>query len=164
MTEKKEVKDRYWMLRQTHGRNKLYETPELLMERCLDYFEWVESNPLQEAKLVSFQGDSTLESIPKMRAMTISALCSHLGMSVDTWDLYRKREDFIGVCAAVEQIIYNQKFEGASADMLNASIIARELGLMDKTQIDHKSTDGSMSPTKTVRELTDNELKEIIGS
>jgi hypothetical protein len=32
----------------------------------------------------------------------------------------------------VEEIIRTQKFEGASADLLNPNIIARDLGLADK--------------------------------
>jgi len=41
-------------------------------------------------------------------------------------------------------VIYRQKFEGASADMLNPNIIARDLGLADKKDL--SSTDKSMSP------------------
>ena len=39
----------------------------------------------------------------------------------------------------------NQKFMGAAADLLNANIISRDLGLADKK--DHTSSDGSMTPS-----------------
>ena len=41
-----------------------------------------------------------------------------------------------------EEIIYNQKFTGAAADLLNPNIIARELGLADKQQNEHTGVDG----------------------
>ena len=45
---------------------------------------------------------------------------------------YKNNPDFLGVVKEVEEIIYNQKFTGAAADLLNSNIIARELGLADK--------------------------------
>jgi hypothetical protein len=41
-------------------------------------------------------------------------------------------------------VIYEQKFTGAAADLLNPNIIARDLGLADKQ--DHQSSDGTMTP------------------
>ena len=38
----------------------------------------------------------------------------------------------------IKRVIFTQKFEGASAGLLNSSIIARELGLADKKEIDAK--------------------------
>ena len=78
----------------------------------------------------------TQESIPKMRAMTIDGLCLFLDISVDTWKLYTDREDFIGVTRKAENVIRSQKFSGAAADLLNANIIARDLGLTDKKDIE----------------------------
>ncbi|WP_290688531.1 terminase small subunit [Haematobacter sp. UBA3484] len=43
--------------------------------------------------------------------------------------------DLSEVITRVEQIIRTQKFEGAAADLLNPNIIARELGLADKTEM-----------------------------
>lgn len=52
-----------------------------------------------------------------------------------TWAEYTKREDFQYITSQVEEIIRTQKFEGASADLLNANLIARELGLADKPEL-----------------------------
>ncbi len=41
--------------------------------------------------------------------------------------------EFSEVITRVEQIIYIQKFEGATVNAFNANIISRELGLADKT-------------------------------
>lgn len=88
-----------------------------------------------EDKIISFQGVATHVPVAKMRAMTVSGLCIYLDIGRRTWDEYRSRQDFLPVCEQVEQIIRNQKFTGAAADLLNASIIARDLGLAEKQEL-----------------------------
>lgn len=114
------------------GRPPSFSSPEDLGRQCDDYLNWVEANPLYEAKLVSFQGVSTIEQLPKMRAMTIDGLCVYVGISVDTWANYRKKPNFLAVVTRVEAIMRTQKFTGAAAELLNPSIIAYDLGLKRK--------------------------------
>lgn len=130
--------NRFWEARAKHGRPALYDDPEKLWADCLEYFQWVEENPLPASESVKFQGAGTTMTVPKMRAMTIQGLCNFLQIVMSTWQEYRKKDNFSAVCTRVEQLIYQQKIEGASADMLNASIIARELGLVDKSELTGK--------------------------
>lgn len=150
----------FWMARSTHGRKPIFKSPAQLWDGCLQYFEWVEENPLQEQKAFHAAGHITKTNIDKMRAMTIQGLCIFLGISEDTWLNYKKKrgEDFLGICKDVESIIYNQKLTGASADLLNASIIARHLGLKDHTDV--SSEDGSMSPSEST--LTKKQALELL--
>ena len=131
------IGNRFWEMRSTHGRNPIFKDSEQLWKACLEYFEWVEKNPLQEEKAFSFQGAVHYASINKMRAMTINGLCIFLDITQETWSNYRKKNDFIVVISQAEDIIRDQKFTGASADLLNANIIARDLGLKDMTSVDH---------------------------
>ena len=140
--------NRFWEARSSHGRKPKFSDPEVLWDACLEYFKWVEDNPLIEVKPFAFQGVVTLEEIPKMRAMTIGALCMFLDIERITWADYRSKEGFSSVCLRAEEAIYQQKFTGASAEMLNPAIIARDLGLADKKDL--TSSDKSMSPPKTV--------------
>ena len=39
------------------------------------------------------------------------------------------------VITRIRETAYNQKFTGAAADLLNANIIARDLGLSDKKEM-----------------------------
>jgi len=55
-----------------------------------------------------------------------------LGISHATWHRYRQRPDFIDMMNCVESIIRTQKFEGAAASLLNASIIAKDLRLGER--------------------------------
>lgn len=132
--------NRFWEARSSHGRDRIFQTPEILWEACVEYFEWVEANPLEGAKVTHFQGKPVKLKEPKLRAMTLNGLWLFLGVNRKTWDLYREREDFIPVIDTVEAAIYEQKFTGAAADLLNANIISRELGLADKQE--HTGKDG----------------------
>jgi len=135
----------FWKRRTTHGRSKIFATPEILYAACLEYFEDTDKNPLYECKSYMYQGEIIHDFVPKMRAMTISGLCIFLGVGKDAWADYRKNPDFSAVCESVEEAIRTQKLQGAAADMLNASIIAREIGLADKSAIDH-TTNGKDMP------------------
>jgi len=126
----------FWRARSTHGRQPIFKTPDDLWTACEEYFEWVENNPLIEVRPFAYQGDVTMAEVPKMRAMTISGLCIFLDVARKTWDEYRGRKDYLPVVTRVEEIISAQKFEGAAADLLNANIIARDLGLRDKQDVD----------------------------
>jgi len=141
----------FWKARSKHGRDKLFASPEKLWEACCEYFQWNEDNPLFEVKAFAYQGVVVQESIPKMRAMTLGGLCLFLDVDKSTWGVWRTKEDFANVTAKAEDIMRKQKFEGASADLLNANIIARDLGLVDKTDL--SSSDRSMSPQPTTIQL-----------
>jgi hypothetical protein len=122
----------FWKHRSSHGRKPKFETPDDLEAACIEYFEWVEGNPLYEAQAFAYQGVVKVEPIAKMRAMTLAGLCIFLDIDRTTWAEYAGREGFSLVTTRVDEIIRTQKFEGASAGLLNPSIIARDLGLADK--------------------------------
>jgi hypothetical protein len=79
------IGNKFWMMRSTHGREPIFASPELLWSAACEYFEWVHNNPLQEEKLFHAQGIITKDSVCKMRAMTIQALCFFLDISDDSW-------------------------------------------------------------------------------
>ena len=140
--------NKFWLQRSSHGRKPIFATPDDMWDAACEYFEWVHSTPLMETKIFHSQGNITTDEVPRMRAMTITALCFFLGISRQGWAEYREKEDFSDITQEIEAVIFSQKFEGAAAEQLNASIIARELGLADKQ--DHTSSDGSMTPNLTV--------------
>lgn len=113
----------------------MFASPDDLWDAACEYFTWVEANPLWEDKVTSFQGVNTHEPIAKMRAMTLDGLFLFLDISDETWRNYRAKEDFVGIVTRIERAIRSQKFAGAAADLLNANIIARDLGLSDKSEL-----------------------------
>ncbi|WP_391529454.1 DNA-packaging protein [Photorhabdus akhurstii] len=143
--------NRFWEMRSSHGRKPKFESSEQLWTACCEYFEWVEQNPLWEVKPFAFQGVVTQEKIPKMRAMTLNGLCLFLDITEETWRQYRVREDLSAVVSRADRVIYDQKFAGAAADLLNPNIIARDLGLAEKKVVN-----------QTVTDLTDDEIDKRI--
>ncbi len=136
--------NQFWKARSSHGRKPIFKSPKDLEKACLEYFEWVEANPLYEEKVFHAQGEITRTQIAKMRAMTIMGLCQFLDISQVTWFDYASKKDFSNVTTRVEEAIRQQKFEGAAAEFLNPNIIARDLGLRDKQEltgsVEHKVT------------------------
>ena len=148
----------FWMKRSTHGRKPLFNNPEDLFDACMQYFKYSEDNPLLEEKVFCFKGHVTRTEVSKLRALTLQGLCIFIGMTRETWGQYRKKEDYSDICTTVEEIMYNQKLQGASADLLNASIIARHLGLKDHQ--DHSSEDKSMSPNQST--LSEDDARRLL--
>lgn len=137
--------NRFWEARSSAGPKPKFEDGDKLWAACVEYFNWVADNPLYADQLVTFQGTATHEPVAKMRAMTIGGLCLFLDVEHRTWRLWRdERPDLLPVITRAEAVIYQQKFTGAAADLLNPNIIARDLGLADK-----KELSGGMAITVT---------------
>lgn len=144
--------NQFWKARSTHGRSPIFATPDAMWEAACEYFDWVETNPLWEDRLVTFQGFAKHEPVAKMRAMTVAGLCLFLDISQQAWGEYKQREGFGDVTSRIDDVIRSQKFAGAAADLLNANIIARDLGLADRSE--HTGKDGG--PIE-VSDMTDTE-------
>ena len=152
--------NQFWKARAKHGRDKIFKTPELMLEAAFDYFNWAEENPLTKA--IVYQGVVTGQET-LLRAMTIKGLCIYWGVNtfyfndfIGNLDLEKKQDkDFSQVINTIKEIIETQKFEGASAGLLNPNIIARDLGLADK-----KELSGSVENplTLVIQEISGNTL------
>lgn len=143
--------NQFWKARSSHGRNPIFATPGDLWAACEEYFQWVEDNPLKKTELVTYQGDAKAVEVPLMRAMTVEGLCIFLDIGRSTWDDYVKRDDFSGVASRVQEVLRTQKFTGAAAGLLNANIIARDLGLAEKSDMNHGGQSGN--PIETVTKV-----------
>ncbi|MEO1948493.1 DNA-packaging protein [Thioclava sp.] len=127
--------NRFWEARSSAGPKPKFKAADDLWSACVEYFEWVEEHPLQEAKAFAYEGSVTVEALPKMRAMTLTGLCLFIDISRSTWDDWRtSRPDLSDVITRAEAVIYEQKFSGAAAGLLVPNIIARDLGLSDKVE------------------------------
>lgn len=124
------LENQFWKQRTKHGRDKIFENPEILWEAACEYFEATDTRKWVRKDWVGKDAEEVeRESTPPY---TLSGLYIFLDIDRKTWELYREREDFIPIVTRIEGIIYTQKFEGASVGAFNANIIARDLGLADK--------------------------------
>lgn len=167
--------NQFWKLRSKHGRDRLFKTPELLWEAACEYFEWCDAHPeyISEQKkgnqtpkiAVDIDAEdlkdlmSPLVQIPTKIPYTIQGLCIYCDCNVMYFNQFEDSlkgkddelsKDFSLICSRIREIIYNQKFTGASVGYFNASIIARDLGLVDE-----KKLTGDM----TVTQITGMEIK-----
>lgn len=135
---------RIWEAVSRFGRDPKFASASDLWSACVEYFEWVENTPLVETRAFPTKDQVRVEMFPKMRAMTISGLCLFLDIAYETWRAWktpendRFRADFVVVISRVESVIYQQKFTAASVGLLNGNLIARELGLADKSEVTGK--------------------------
>ena len=166
------IGNQFWKLRAKHGRDKLFATPELLWDAACEYFQWCEDNPLYEMRGFAYQGVVTKEKFPKMRAMTMSGLCFYLRCNEAYFRQFQKElsgkddklsKDFSTVIREIEDVIYNQKFQGAAADLLNANIIARDLGLTDRSEVNSKVDLGGQVNVNVTSEKNAKKLKEFLN-
>lgn len=149
----------FWKLRSKHGRDKLFSTPDLMWEAACEYFQWCERHPLQEE---DYRGkDATQVILHKMRPFTLHGLCLYLDCSTGYFRTFKLTadKDFLAIITRIEETVYNQKFTGAAAGFLNANIISRDLGLIDKKDL---TTDGApIVEKKPVTVLPDGTSLEI---
>lgn len=133
--------NQFWRQRTKHGRDKLFVTPDLLLEAAKEYFQWVDEHPWYKPEAIkSGKKTGTMVNVPTARPYTISGFLLYVGASEEYWREFKKagHKDFFGVIAEIEQVIWTQKFEGASVGAFNANIISRDLGLAEKTDVTSK--------------------------
>lgn len=154
--------NQFWMLRNKHGRDKLFATPELLWDAACEYFQWCDENPWTTKKAIQKvipmkrkEGKRTRvvneeqtqkEVTPVARPYSLTGLCIYVGASTMWWRNFKEAckkkndEDFLLVITRVEETIETQQFEGACVGAFNANIIARKLGLVDKQQQEYSGS------------------------
>lgn len=115
---------------------KLYLTPRDFLLDVAEYFKWCADHPLLEDKVFMYKGAIVRTNEGRMRPFTKKGLATFLNMPETRLATFRKRgEEWEEAVEIVEQTIYTQKFEGAAAGLLNATIISRDLGLAEKQEI-----------------------------
>jgi meiotically up-regulated gene 157 (Mug157) protein len=148
--------NQFWKLRSKHGRELLFQTPDLLWEAATEYFQWVDKHPwkkieqakgnarpVYDKKKEEYVFPEQIVKLPTERPYTLSGLCIYLDASESYWRNFRKLEslsdDFLSVIHRIEQIIATQQFEGAAVGSFNANIIARKQGLTEKVESENKN-------------------------
>lgn len=129
--------NQFWKLRSTHGADKVFACPDALWKCACTYFRWVDAHPLQQEKVYA---NGAVQQVALHRPYTLSGLCLYLGINRTTFSNYRREDShkaFWPVAERIADVIYTQKFEGAVAGLFNPVIIARDLGLADRTEQQH---------------------------
>lgn len=127
----------FWKLRNKHGRDKLFATPELLWASACEYFEWCDNNPILSTKSTSSTQGSSSEEKEFQRPYTKQGLFFYLECSNDWLRNFRKTCDnnFLQVIEAIEQTIENQQVAHAMVGVFNANLVARLNGIKEQTDV-----------------------------
>lgn len=126
--------NQYWQFAK-HTSNAIY-TPETLWDKAKEYFEWCLASPWFKKEAIK-GGDAagTIIEIPTAKPFTLKGFSLFAGISFQTFENYSKKEGYVDITTRIREICYTQKFEGAAVGAFNANIIARDLGLSEKSEI-----------------------------
>ena len=92
-------------------------TVDEVWAKAREYFQWMDTHPLQEEQLFHYKGEVTSHAASKMRAYTWDGFATFLGMTkqgVQLWKNGDHGEELKELMDYIGQIIYTQKFEGAA--------------------------------------------------
>jgi len=109
---------------------------------------------------VFHKGQKVREKIPRPRPFTLEGFCTFLGMTKHWWYYTRRvkkergEEGYLAVMDMIEQILYQQKFEGAVLGFFNPGLVARSLGLREV----HELTGPQGGPLKAERVIDPSKL------
>lgn len=130
------VGNQFWKARSKHGKDKAFSTPKILWEAASEYFEWCDANPLMSYE---WNGKEPIKcELEKMRPYTLKGLCIFLDVNEKYFNQFTETtEEYSNVCTRIRDIIHTQKFEGAAAGLLDRMVIIRDLGLIEKREIEN---------------------------
>jgi len=152
------IGNNYWEFRNKHGRNHQY-TPDAIWDEAVKYFNWITLRVWNKKEAIkSGEMAGELIDIPTSTPMSIKSFCLYADISHQTFLNYENNNDFVEVITRIKSIIESQQFEGATVGAYNPNIIARTLGLVDRSDITTKDKAiGSVDVTK----LSDAALAEL---
>lgn len=146
---------------------KIINSPEDLLAIAEDYMRHVDANPMYVEDFIKSGKDSgKIVRMARQKPYTLSGLSvfayrKGYPMLHNYFDnTHGAYEKFQPMCEVIRQMMYDQKFSGAAANVFNANIIARELGLTERSESTVKVEQPlfEISATPLQLEETDREL------
>lgn len=140
--KKKDIYDVYMPINFQLGRPLKYEPDELLL-KFHEYVTWAKEHPIPIVKKVTnttTKGDKySSDAIEqKPRLVSIGGFIVYLGAERSWWDMLdngKRGEEFLRVKGFIREFCQSYQSEMASAEIFNANIVSRLLGLADKKDI-----------------------------
>ena len=117
------------------GRNRLIDSPETFKELTQEYFDWVKANPVMKTVTASFQGEISYLKVPHTRGMTQFGLAAHMGIGLRTLQDYGSRDEFSRIYNDAMTYIKHWNADLAMTGEINASLVARLDGHVDKQDL-----------------------------
>ena len=133
----------YWEGRKKIGRPKAIQTPQKLWDLACEYFQSVDENAgFKKDFIKGGEMAGTIVDLETMRPYTWEGLEDFLfekGIITNLNDYKQntdgRYQDYADIIRAIGKVIFNRNFSGAAMNFLNSNLIARQLGLAEKTQL-----------------------------
>lgn len=142
------------------GRPKKIESPELLWQYFEEYVIHERNNPMYKVEYVG--KEARIERTPLETPLTFEGFECYLadrGIINDLGDYSSNKDerynDFATIIARIRGNCYVHNLKGAAVGLFNANIIARKLGLVEKTQADVKLRQTAFIPEDLTNENND---------
>jgi hypothetical protein len=154
------IGNEYWKLRNRSGREKIFATPEALLNIVNSYFDWVDSHPFERAeqkkgntiipKNTELTDDqwravaNPIINIPSARPYEFGELCVFMGVNSkyfnDFEDGLKGKEDplsleFSDIVTYVQEKIRSSIIMGGMLGTINPMLASRYTGLKEKQDI-----------------------------
>ena len=124
-----------WRRVKNPGRPPKFPYAMTLWNSCVEYFEHEIQGTYVAEKPGATDEEGNVKLVLRRRPFSQRNLCTYLGIHIDTWlDWKKSRPDFSGVIAMVEQIIFQDKYDGAAIGVFSERLMSRDLGLIDKSE------------------------------
>lgn len=147
------------------GKKKYIETPEKLLELFYQYAQDTKENPKYENVLVHKSGE--IHQVPRERPLTWWGFENWLFRNgiITRLEHYKSNtegrySEYMDIIRTIDQDIYEDKFDGATVGIYQHNIIARDLGLIDKKQVETKDVQPSREELLKEIDEIDNILNE----
>ncbi|HUM44027.1 MAG TPA: terminase small subunit [Fervidobacterium sp.] len=150
--------NRWW---ERSASNPTFDSPEELWACACEYFKWSQDNPLYDIRPFQFKGDVVFKAVPKKRAFSLPGLCNFLKITMGKWQYMKnKKAEFTDVICKIEQVIFQQKFENAAANILDAVMLSKDLGLKESHALS-----GSVNTSTKIDlcNLSNSEVRKLVN-
>lgn len=132
-------------------------TPEQVFDLAVRYFTWAEENHIQAAETASFQGDVYESKIHKPRVFTLNGFRLFAGLSASVLEKWRREPGFSDVMDFIDGVVYEQKFQLAANNIVNAGFIGKEIGIEKPATVTIEN-----NTISSVDAVTAEEVKEAV--
>lgn len=162
------IGNKQWERRSGIGRPMLFSSPTLLWEAAQEYFQDCDDNPIEVEDWVG--KDAMKVTRHKPLPYSLHGFRIWVNASKNWWNEFRaareadKDEDFLEVITRIEDVIFSQQYNGAAGGLYQQNIVARALGLVEKSDSQVKmNMEAKVKTEATIdySKLSDGTLREI---
>jgi len=131
--------NQWWRKRSKHGRDRIIQDPQVLLESAYEYFEETSQRTWTKKDWVGKDAEHVCRE--KEKPLTFIGFQNYLddqNVITDVTDYFENKDnrysDFVRICSRIKRNIQQDQIEGGMANIYNPSITQRLNGLVDKTE------------------------------